>query len=33
MDRQALLGELKSGAEIPGVQLNNPKPVLVVRTK
>ena len=33
MDRQALLGELKRGAEIPGVQLNNPKPVLVVRTK
>jgi hypothetical protein len=33
IDRQALLGELKRGAEIPGVQLNNPKPVLVVRTK
>jgi len=33
MDRQALLCELKRGAEIPGVQLNNPKPVLVVRTK
>jgi hypothetical protein len=33
MDRQALLGELKRGADIPGVQLNNPKPVLVVRTK
>jgi hypothetical protein len=33
LDRQALLGELKRGAEIPGVQLNNPKPVLVVRTK
>ena len=33
MDRQALLGALKRGAEIPGVQLNNPKPVLVVRTK
>ncbi len=33
MDRQALLGELKHGTEIPGVQLNNPKPVLVVRTK
>jgi hypothetical protein len=33
MDRQALLGELKRGAEIPGVQLNNPKPFLVVRTK
>ena len=33
LDRQALLGQLKRGAEIPGVQLNNPKPVLVVRTK
>ena len=33
MDRQALLCELTRGAEIPGVQLNNPKPVLVVRTK
>jgi hypothetical protein len=33
MDRQALLGDLKRGAEIRGVQLNNPKPVLVVRTK
>ena len=33
MDRQALLGELKRGNEIPGVQLNNPKTVLVVRTK
>jgi len=33
MDRQALLCELKRGAEIPGVQLNNPNPVLVVRTK
>ena len=33
IDRQSLLGELKRGAEIPGVQLNNPKAVLVVRTK
>jgi hypothetical protein len=33
LDRQALLGELKRGADIPGVQLNNPNPVLVVRTK
>ncbi len=33
MDRQAILCELKRGAEIPGVQLNNPKPILVVRTK
>ena len=33
LDRQALLGALKGGSAIPGVQLNNPKPVLVVRTK
>jgi hypothetical protein len=33
LDRQALLGQLKRGADIPGVQLNNPKPVLVVRTR
>jgi hypothetical protein len=33
LDRQALVGELKRGADIPGVQLNNAKPVLVVRTK
>ena len=33
LDRQALLGALKRGTDIPGVQLNNPKPVLVVRTK
>ena len=33
IDRQSLLGELKRGGEIPGVQLSNPKPVLVVRTK
>jgi hypothetical protein len=33
IDRQSLLGQLKRGAEIPGVQLTNPKPVLVVRTK
>ena len=33
IDRQTLLGELKRGGEIPGVQLSNPKPVLVVRTK
>jgi hypothetical protein len=33
IDRQSLLGELKRGTEIPGVQLNNPKAVLVVRTK
>ncbi len=33
LDRQALLGALKRGTDIPGAQLNNPKPVLVVRTK
>jgi hypothetical protein len=33
LDRQAILGELKQGAEIPGAQLSNPKPVLMVRTK
>ena len=33
LDRQALLGELKRGGEIPGAQLSNAQPVLVVRTK
>jgi hypothetical protein len=33
LDRQALLGELKRGGAIPGVELSNPKPVLMVRTK
>src|SRR5262249_49779345 len=33
IDRQTLLDELKRGGEIPGVQLSNSKPVLVVRTK
>ena len=33
LDRQMILGELKRGAEIPGAQLSNPKPVLMVRTK
>ena len=33
LDRQALVGDLKQGDEIPGVQLSNPKPVLSVRTK
>jgi Siphovirus Gp157 len=33
LDRQAILGELKRGADIPGAQLSNPKPVLMVRTK
>jgi hypothetical protein len=33
LNRQAILGELKRGAEIPGAQMSNPKPVLSVRTK
>jgi hypothetical protein len=33
LDRQAILGELKRGIEIPGAEMNNPKPVLSVRTK
>jgi Siphovirus Gp157 len=33
LDRQAILGELKQGIEIPGAQMSNPQPVLMVRTK
>jgi hypothetical protein len=33
LNRQALLGELKQGAVISGVQLSNPEPVLSVRSK
>jgi hypothetical protein len=33
LDRQAIIGELKRGIEIPGTQMSNPKPVLSVRTK
>ena len=33
LDRQALLADLKRGTEIPGAQLDNPKPTLAVRTK
>jgi len=33
LDRQAVLAELKRGAEIPGVQMSNPQSVLSVRTK
>jgi hypothetical protein len=33
LDRQALLSDLKRSAKIPGAQLNNPGPVLSVRTK
>jgi hypothetical protein len=33
LDRQGLLNELKDGAEIKGVTLSGPEPVLSVRTK
>jgi hypothetical protein len=33
LDRHGLLAELKQGAEITGVTLSNPEPVLSVRTK
>ena len=33
LDRQAILGDLKQGGDIPGAQLSNPKPILSVRTK
>ena len=33
LDRQGLLAELKQGAEITGVTLSNPEPVLSARTK
>jgi hypothetical protein len=33
LNRQTILGELKRGGEIPGAQLSNPQPVLMVRTK
>ena len=33
LDRQAILGELKRGIEIPGAEMSNPQPVLMVRTK
>jgi Gp157 protein len=33
LSRQALLGELKRGSNIPGAELSNPHPVLMVRTK
>ena len=33
LDRQALLADLKRGAEIAGAQLGNPRPTLAVRTK
>jgi hypothetical protein len=33
LDRQGLLVELKRGSAIPGAELSNPKPVLMVRTK
>lgn len=33
LDRQGLLGSLKRGDAVPGVELTNPKPCLSVRTK
>ena len=33
LDRQKMLCELKRGFEVPGAQLSNPQPVLMVRTK
>ncbi|MGB7672769.1 MAG: siphovirus Gp157 family protein [Pseudolabrys sp.] len=33
LDRQGLLSELRGGAEIEGVALSNPEPVLSVRTR
>jgi hypothetical protein len=33
LDRQSILRELKRGSEIPGAQMNNPQPVLMVRTR
>jgi hypothetical protein len=33
LDRQTILGELKRGIDVPGAQMSNPKPVLIVRTK
>ena len=33
LNRQGLLSELKEGADIKGVALSNPEPVLSVRTK
>ena len=33
LNRQALLTDLKRGADIPGAQLGNPQPTLAVRTK
>ena len=33
LDRQSLLAELKRGGEVPGTQLSNPRPTLLVRTK
>ena len=33
LDRQGLLNDLKEGADIKGVSLSNPEPVLSVRTR
>ena len=33
LNRQKMLSELKRGVQVPGAQLSNPQPVLMVRTK
>jgi Siphovirus Gp157 len=33
LDRQSLLSDLKRGGEVPGAKLDNPEPILAVRTK
>ena len=33
LNRQGLLSELKDGADIKGVALSNPEPILSVRTR
>ena len=33
LDRQSILVELKGGVPVPGAELSNPNPVLMVRTK
>jgi len=33
LNRQGLLNDLKGGAEVGGVALSNPEPILSVRTK
>ena len=33
LDRKGLLSDLKHGSTVPGAQLSNPKPILMVRTR